>query len=181
MIYLFEKGYCREISLDYVKRFIRTHYSFNRNPKDLFNKNCEFPEERKSSIFYLNDVKHKIATESTQKEDLEKENLQIENIAVSKLSVNFGLKENEKLVEGIYTYHIVNSDVFNKNYIIINGSDIKFLKMDSDESFIKSIQEIILFGEKKNICSAETIWYVEQLFSNYMKYSCFPKITKDLP
>jgi hypothetical protein len=58
---------------------------------------------------------------------------------------------------------------------------LSFLKMDSDESFIKSIQEIILFGEDKNICSEKTIWYIEQLFSNYMEDSCLSKVTKDLP
>lgn len=184
MIYLLKKGYCREITLDYVKRLIRTHYSFNRNPRDLINKNCEFPEERILSTFNLNDIYRKIAIEIAQKEDLIKANLQvekIENIAVSKVSVYFGLKENEKLEDGIYSYHIENSDVFNKNYIIVNGNDSKFLKINSEESFINSLQEIILFGEKKNICSEKTIWYVEQLFSNYMEDSCFSEITSDLP
>ncbi|WP_330745833.1 hypothetical protein [Chryseobacterium sp. CP-77] len=184
MIYLFEQRYCREIVVDYVKRLIRAHYSFNRNPRDLINKNCEFPEKRISSTFYLNEIKSKIVTEIAQKEDLKEENLQpekIENIAVSELSVYFGINEKEKLEEGIYSYVNINSSVSNNSYFILNGNDIKFLKMDSDESFIKSIQEIILFGENKNICSEKTIWYIEQLFSNYMENSCLSKVTKDLP
>ncbi|WP_223605623.1 hypothetical protein [Chryseobacterium sp. OSA05B] len=184
MIYLFEQRYCREIIVDYVKRLIRTHYSFNRNPRDLFNKNCEFPEKRIPSTFYLNEIKGKIITEISQKEDLKEGNLQlekIENIAVGKLSVYFGINEKEKLEEGIYSYVNINSSVSNNSYFILNGNDIKFLKMDSDESFIKSIQEIILFGEDKNICSEKTIWYIEQLFSNYMEDSCLSKFTKDLP
>jgi hypothetical protein len=67
MIYLFEQRYCREIIVDYVKRLIRTHYSFNRNPRDLFNKDCEFPEKRIPSTFYLNEIKSKIITEIAQK------------------------------------------------------------------------------------------------------------------
>ncbi|QBA20491.1 hypothetical protein EU348_04565 [Chryseobacterium indologenes] len=184
MIYLFEQRYCREIVVDYVKRLIRAHYSFNRNPRDLINKNCEFPEKRISSTFYLNEIKSKIVTEIAQKEDLKEENLQpekIEDIAVSELSVYFGINEKEKLEEGIYSYVNINSNVSNNSYFILNGNDIKFLKMDSDESFIKSIQEIILFGENKNICSEKTIWYIEQLFSNYMENSCLSKVTKDLP
>ncbi|KMQ59301.1 hypothetical protein ACM46_19410 [Chryseobacterium angstadtii] len=184
MIYLFGQRYCREIIVDYVKRLIRAHYSFNRNLKDLFNKNCEFPEKRILSTFYLNEIKSKIITEIAQKEDLKKEKLQlekIENIAVSELSIYFGINEKEKLEEGVYSYVNINSSVSKNSYFILNGNDIKFLKMDSDESFIKSIQEIILFGEDKNICSEKTIWYIEQLFSNYMEDSCLSKVTKDLP
>lgn len=184
MIYLFEQRYCREIIVDYVKRLMRAHYSFNRNLKDLVNKNCEFPEKRISSTFYLNEIKSRIITEIAQKEDLKEGNLQpekIENIAVSELSIYFGINEKEKLEEGIYSYVNINSGFSNNSYFILNGNDIKFLKMDSDESFIKSIQEIILFGEDKNICSEKTIWYIEQLFSNYMEDSCLSKVTKDLP
>lgn len=184
MIYLFEQRYCREIIVDYVKRLMRAHYSFNRNLKDLVNKNCEFPEKQILSTFYLNEIKSKIITEIAQKEDLKKGNLQleeIENIAVSELSIYFGINEKEKLEEGIYSYVDINSSVSSNRYFILNGNKIKFLKMDSDESFIKSIQEIILFGEDKNICSEKTIWYIEQLFSNYIEDSCLSRVTKDLP
>lgn len=184
MNYLFKKVYCKEIILDYFKRLMRTHYIFNRNPRDLTNKNCEFPEKTLLSTFNLNEIKNKIIIEIGQKKDLKTGNLQfenIENIAVGELSLYFGINENDKLEEGIYNYVNINSNVPNYSYFILNGNNIKFLKMDSDESFINSIQEIILFGEKKNICSEKTIWYIEQLFSNYMENSCFPKITKDLP
>ncbi|MCW3170713.1 hypothetical protein OMO38_19460 [Chryseobacterium sp. 09-1422] len=184
MFYLFEQKYCREIIVDYLKRLIRTHYSCNRNLRDLFNKNCEFPEKRIPSTFYLNEIKSKIITEIARQENFEEGNLQsekIENIAVGELSVYFGINAKEKLVEGIYSYVNINSSVFDNNYFNLNGNNINFLKMDSDESFIKSIQEIILFGEDKNICSEKTIWYIEQLFSIYMEDSCLSKVTKDLP
>lgn len=182
--YTFDKGYCREINLDYLKRLIRTHYSFNRSPRDLINKNCEFPEKRIISTFYLDEIKHKIVNDIGQKVDSKTGNIyleKIENIAVSEVSFYYGLDEKEKLGEGIYSYGDINGHVFTNRYFILNGNDIKFLKMDSNESFIKSIQEIILFGENKRICSEKTIWYVEQLFSNYMENSCYPEITKDLP
>lgn len=175
--YSFKKEYCDEIIIDYVSRLIRIHYNINRNLRGNTDNNCEFPKRILKSIFKLNDFKLKLVKELIKNDIVQSIDSfydEPDNLILQKVDFYFGLsKQNENLEIGIYSYAFVNSEDIIDGYVLLKEENFYFLEMNNNENLIKTVHDIIDFGEENEVCSEKTIWLLGKIFDKFLSKSCF--------
>ncbi|GAB5398566.1 MAG: hypothetical protein Aureis2KO_01510 [Aureisphaera sp.] len=183
--YSFKKNYCLEVTNDYIFRLIRLHYNINRNPKSRLDINCKLPKRTLKSIYNLMDLKLELAEELVTLGKIENINVFLDNtvsLALQKLGMYYGNVDlDNKLDIGIYNYTIINTEQKTNKYFVLNEGHYRLLKLDNPEDYIKTLQEIVLFGEDNNICSEKIIWLIEKISNDFLANSCFKTSVKDLP
>lgn len=185
--YSFEEDYCREITMDYLSRFIRLHYGVNRNLRTRINKNCEFPERAIKSIYNINTLKLNLINKLEENNEIKEEDSFLDDpdiLLIQKSDMYFGIPKPNQLLEiGMYNYTNTISKDVKEQHILIDQEGVDFLKINSQVEFIETIEKIVSFGEEYNICSERTIWFIEKISKEFFNEneSCFSKNIVDLP
>ena len=183
--YSFKEGYCQEITIDYVSRLLRSHYNINRNLRNRIDENCEFPKTMMKSIYNYNNFKFKIAKEIERINGIRSIETFLDNpelLIVQKTDIYYGILEKDKNLDvGLYSYISTYNDDTKEEYVLLDQDHLEFLKTDSNEAFIKTIQDIMIFGEENKVCSEKIIWLIKKISDSIFNKSCFCEYITNLP
>jgi len=189
LIYCFEKNYCKEIIYDYTFRLIRTYSNFHRRSgRKTVDPNCKDPRRWINSTYNINSLKLSFAEELVKLgkiKDIDDFFDYPDRFNFFKTDFHYGLpEENNDLDIGFYGYNFVYTDninpVIHGDFLLTQGN-FNFLEVDNTENVIKTIQNIIVFGEDYNVCSEKTIWFIEKITNDFFTESCLENIVVDLP
>ena len=185
LIFADKQNYCNQITNDYISRFLNVHYNINRNPRNRLNRNCEYDLKHTKSTFDINSLKNKLAEFLLERKELENMEFYLnypDFLMVEKFDIFYGIKEDQKMDCGIYSFGLLNQVEETKfHYLILNEDWIETFDNDNIESLSNGINKILDFAENHKYCHLRTRQIIQELIERQNLKSCFDNPTFDLP
>lgn len=185
LIFADKEKYCHQIINDYTSRLLSVHYNINRNPINRANLNCEYESKPTKSTYDLNLLKTKLAEFLIEKEEIKDIDYIFkypEFLIVNKTGIYYGIKDDEKMDSGVYSFGFANLDSTIKFYIVILNKDwTEIFDIDSFENLLDGINKILDFAENHNYCHLRTVQILEQIIKMKRIESCLDNPNFELP
>lgn len=182
-----KQNYCTEIIEDYINRLIAVHFTVNRNPRTLWNKNCEFEIKPTKSTFLLSSLKTKLAgflIEKKEIKDFDNYLKYTDFLIVDKVDIYSGIDENKNMNCGIYSFGFIdpNQEKDTKLYFVVLNKDwFEIFDIAGQKKLSAGINLILDFAENQKYCHKKTQQIIAGLIYKENPSSCFDNPIFDLP
>jgi len=182
--FCYKQNYCKEIIVDYIDRLIGV-YNINNNPNRYKNSDCEYELSRTKSTYTINQIKPKLVNFLVNENEIESYSHYIEYpeyFFLGTTGIYFGMPDETEFIDsGIYTFYNTEDLQQKSYYLMIDMDGYQILSVDNIKNLQKTIEQLLIFGEKNNYCYKETKNIILKIIDEYFSNSCLRDNTQKLP